>query len=131
MPVTSQYQVRLPASKSPENPPERYQVSTSWLKMRGPASVGRFVTNVALVVPSRSKSNGLNGWFAGMKKFTMYGVEPPSTPKNSGTGAARPCDLRLLKLRSALNFTLSVMSYSPFANTLMRSFGVTRWLYGW
>ncbi len=103
-PVTSQYMSRPASSNSPSNPPDRYQVSTSWLKMRGPASIGRLVKNGALAVPvvaplpSRSMPNGLNGWFAGMKKLTMYGVEPPSTPKNSGTGAARPCDLRLLKL---------------------------------
>ena len=60
----------------------------------------RRLTGDAVVapLPSRSMSNGLNGWSAGMKKLTMYGVEPPSGPKKSGTGAARPCDLRLLKL---------------------------------
>ena len=137
IPVTSQYIVRSPTANSPSKPPDRYQVSTSWLKMRGPASSGRLVKNGALAVPvvaplpSRSIPNGLKGWFAGMKKLTMYGVEPPSTPKNNGTGAARPCDWRLVKLASPTNLTLSLMSYSPLVNRLKRSFGVTRWLNGW
>ena len=130
IPVTSQYMRRLPSSNSPSKPPDTYQVFTSWLKMRGPASIGLREKNCVLLL-SRVMPNGLYSWSASQTTFTMYGVEPLSGPQKSGTGAARPCDLRLLKLASARNVIVSVTSYSALPKMFTRSFGVTRWLNGW
>src|SRR5690606_6309039 len=77
-----------------------------------------------------SMPNGLYGWSAGQLTISMYSVELPSGPQNRGTGAARPWDLRLLKLINVRNVTLSVRSYSALPKMLTRSFGVTSCLYG-
>src|SRR5689334_9050739 len=95
----------MPLEKLPSRPRLMYQVSTSWVKMRGPSSIGRLVMKPKFAVPSpqvgdatahRSMPNGLYGFSAEIEIWSAMPPVPANGPTKIGSGAAWLADSRLL-----------------------------------
>src|SRR6266478_5115230 len=122
----------------PLSPPLKYQVSTSWLKMRSPASIGRrviqpkFATLFPAPVPHvgdatahRSIPYGLKGFRWDTLMVSAMPPVPAKGPTKIGSGAAWLVEVRLLNTPFAYSWILSVASYVRFVNSALRCEGVS------